>query len=405
MAGSMRRKLILLSGLLMISTALSAETPFEAGVQAYGKGDYAGARQNWEQALSAGDWEAARNLGLLYRKGLGVEADASKAASYYQQAADHGVANAEMNLAELYLSGQGVPKDIDKAKQLLKDAADHGSLPARFRLDEVQDAEDRANGGLALTAPSQGAASAPASAPVSPLRQAKPVAEAASAPAPVPASAAPAVKAKPPVVPPASVPAAAKAAPTPITPIPITPQAVAQPEPVAPPPPQPTPEPPSPQKLADMAQESAPPPPMPEPEKVPEKVPEKLPEKVAEQPAEKPAAQEPEKPAAEIPAAAADAPPEPVKDVDPAGKTDDQTALEAGQLRLHVASYRNESDAARGWLSYNLPGLIPELAAVTIPGKGKFIRLFAVGPSEQVHQLCDEMKARGEVCTITDVKK
>ena len=283
-----------------------------------------------------------------------------------------------MNLAELYLSGQGVPKDMDKAKQLLKDAADHGSLPARFRLDEVQDAEDRANGGLALTAPSQGTAGAPAPAPVSPLRQAT---------APAPVAAAPVVKVKPPVVAQAQMPAAVKAPPQPLTPQPV-PEVAAKPEPAAAPPaPQPAPEPASPQKLADMAQEAAPPPSMPEKKDVKQDV------------------KEADKPTVEAPVPAADAAPEPIKDVDASPQDDEATALETGQLRVHVASYRNESDAARGWLSYNLPGLMPELTAVTLPGKGKFIRLFAVGPADQVHQLCDEMKTRGEICVIADGKK
>jgi TPR repeat protein len=216
-----------------------ADGEFESAVAAYEAGDYANARQLWEQALAAGDWTAARSLGTLYRKGLGVDADPARAVDYYHQAVAHGVANADINLAEMILAGQGVPRDVVKAKALLKAAADHGNPAAQFRLSEIEEAEARDQPPPALAVP-------------------------------------------PPVLPVAA------------------------------------------------------------------------------------------------------------------------TAAESGKVvRAHVASYRTDEDAANGWMAYNLPGLTPQLEPTSIPGKGRFIRLYAVGPEDVVKRLCDDQKARGETCLIS----
>ncbi|HLN25776.1 MAG TPA: tetratricopeptide repeat protein [Patescibacteria group bacterium] len=145
--------MLLAWGLSCVALPAWAEGDFDSAVAAYEAGDYAAARQLWEQALAAGDWAAARSLGTLYRKGLGVDADAARAVDYYHQAMAHGVANADINLAEMILTGQGVPRDVDKAKALLKTAADQGNPAAQFRLDEIEDAETRAQPPPALAAP------------------------------------------------------------------------------------------------------------------------------------------------------------------------------------------------------------------------------------------------------------
>lgn len=380
MAARVKSKIVLLSALLLVSRGVWADGPFDAGVDAYGKGDFVAARQDWEAALAQGDWEAARNLGLLYRKGLGVAKDDAKAVAYYQQASDHGVANAKLNLAELYLAGEGVPKDEDKAKQLLKDAADQGSFPARFRLEELQDEEARGGRSLALTAPSRSLSDSlnVKAQPVEtvqpePKKAAPSVVKADALPtaaAPVPKAVA--ETAKQPVAPaPAEKPKPAAG--------PVVAAVVAAP---APPPPVPARKPSTPAPaLAQTAPLAAVPA---SKEPVPK---EAAPKEAVPETAPKP------NPAPPPPAAAGDD----VIAIDPV-KAELKPGAEAGQLRLHVASYRNDADAAQGWLNYNLPGLMPELEAVQIPGKGRFIRLYAVGPAETMRQLCDDMNARGEQC-------
>lgn len=53
----------------------SREVHFEAGLTAYDDGDYRKAVDAWQKAVDLGDIAAARNLGHLYRRGLGVTQD------------------------------------------------------------------------------------------------------------------------------------------------------------------------------------------------------------------------------------------------------------------------------------------------------------------------------------------
>ncbi len=325
----------------------AADTPYDAGVAAYSRGDYAAARQAWEKALAGGDWEAARNLGLLYRKGLGVPADQLRALGYYREAAAHGVINARLNLAELYLSGQGVPRDEAKAKALLQAAADAGNMAARYRLDEILDAEARGGQGLALTAPSAGprlmAAATQAAVPT-----------ASPSPSPLPTSSST----------PTAVPPPDQVTPPPHhrAPPPVAKAAVS-------PPPRPTPAPPVPGRK--------PPPP-------------RLNKAVVTVVRQVAAAEAPPPlPLAEIDAMPVRLPP----------------LRTPGQIRVHVASFRDESAAAQGWLRYNLPGLSPDLDAVVVPGQGRFVRLYAVGPRDLVLELCADAQTRGAWCAAAQAKK
>ncbi len=319
-----------------------AETPYDAGVAAYSRGDYAAARQAWEQALSGGDWEAARNLGLLYRKGLGVAPDAGRALDYYREAAAHGVINARLNLAELYLSGQGVPRDVAKAKALLQAAADAGNMAARYRLDEIQDAEARGGHELALTAPSSG---------------------------------------------PRLTPVAAAAVPSPA-------QDQLSPPPHQPEPPQAKAKPPQ----AKTERHRDPPPDSPRAAVSPP-VPGRKPPPPASAPRLNKAV------VAVVRQVAADVPPPlPLAQID-AMPVRLAPLREPGQIRVHVASYRDEGAAAQGWLRYNLPGLSPDLDAVVVPGQGRFVRLYAVGPRDLVLDLCADAKTRGAWCAAGQAKK
>ncbi len=227
------------------SGPVAAQTAFEAAVAAYERGDFATARQSWQNALAAGDWDAARSLGHLYRRGLGTERDYGRAAEYYQQAFDHGVVNAALNLAELYLAGRGVPQQVATAKALLQRAAEQGSDPALFRLEEILEAERTG---------------------------------------------------------------------------------------VAPP-------------IVD------------------------------DRPGAGPVAT-------------------PVADPAPPG------APAAPMARLQLAAYRSSDAAMRAWAVLGRPALSPEVVAVDIAGRGRYFRLFAVGPAKLLSELCPGLQAKGEACLI-----
>ena len=111
---------------------------FYDGLIAFQDGDYKEAAARWERAAHYGDGDAARNLGHLYRQGLGVPQDLTVAVTWYQVAADAGVASANYNLGMLYLDGgPDFAANRALARVWLTKAADAGVAPARRELDRL----------------------------------------------------------------------------------------------------------------------------------------------------------------------------------------------------------------------------------------------------------------------------
>lgn len=111
---------------------------FYGGLAAFHEDMHADAARQWQRAAELGDGEAARNLGHLYRQGLGVEADGHIAAAWYQVASDAGVISADYNLGMLYLrGGPGLPVARDEGLARLSKAASAGYVPAKVELDRL----------------------------------------------------------------------------------------------------------------------------------------------------------------------------------------------------------------------------------------------------------------------------
>ncbi|MEM6603665.1 MAG: tetratricopeptide repeat protein, partial [Pseudomonadota bacterium] len=81
---------------------------FQKGVDAFLVGEYDKCDDYWLPLARAGDPMAARNMGLLFHKGLGVRKDVEEAILYYKIAADAGVTSAQLSLGLIYLKGDGV---------------------------------------------------------------------------------------------------------------------------------------------------------------------------------------------------------------------------------------------------------------------------------------------------------
>lgn len=79
-----------LVALAALATAGAALADVKAGVDAWGKGDYAAAVHEWEGAAAAGDADAMFNLAQAYRLGRGVAQDMAKAEELYAKAAAKG---------------------------------------------------------------------------------------------------------------------------------------------------------------------------------------------------------------------------------------------------------------------------------------------------------------------------
>ncbi len=142
------RALVLVLALTVLAGCAPAPAPdpmqtirdhlFYDGLAAFHEGYYKEAAVRWERAARFGDGDAARNLGHLYRQGLGVEQDISIAVGWYQVAADAGVVTAQYNLGMVYLDGgPNFPKDRGQALLWLNKAASAGVVPARKELERL----------------------------------------------------------------------------------------------------------------------------------------------------------------------------------------------------------------------------------------------------------------------------
>jgi len=99
---------------------------FDAGLAAFGRGDYAVAFNEWRPLAEQGDAAAQANLGLMYTNGRGVPQDFAEAVRLYRLAAEQGIAVAQFNLGLMYTNGQGVPQDFVTAHMWYNLAAADG---------------------------------------------------------------------------------------------------------------------------------------------------------------------------------------------------------------------------------------------------------------------------------------
>lgn len=84
---------------------------YEAGVQAFGRADYATALREWRPLAEQGHAGAQYQLGPLYGFSKGVPQDFSTARQWYEKAAAQGHAGAQHNLGGMYEFGHGVTRD------------------------------------------------------------------------------------------------------------------------------------------------------------------------------------------------------------------------------------------------------------------------------------------------------
>ena len=174
------RKLLL--GLIIGAAAFpAAAQSVRAGIEAWQKGDTAGAVAIWRPLAEAGDADAAFNLGQAYRLGKGVVIDLSQAQNWLERAARKGHIDAQTTLGLLLFqngnrvsamrwlslaaeagearallmvgtalyNGDGLPEDPVKAYAYVSRAAAQGLAPAKATLadmDAVMPLEQRRKG-------------------------------------------------------------------------------------------------------------------------------------------------------------------------------------------------------------------------------------------------------------------
>ena len=131
------RLLKLLLVLFVCAAGPAVAGPFEDGVAAHDKGDYAAALRLWRPLADQGDAYAQTNLGVMYYNGQSVTQDYAAAVSWYRKAAEKGEANAQTNLGVMYEKGQGVTQDYVQAHKWWNLAAAKGDADAIKNRDIV----------------------------------------------------------------------------------------------------------------------------------------------------------------------------------------------------------------------------------------------------------------------------
>ena len=103
--GSVLAAIAMLAAAPALAQAAAGDT--KAGVDAWGRGDFAGAVAIWRPLAVAGDADAQFNMGQAYKLGRGVPKDWAMAESWYRKAAQQGHMQAEDNLGlNLYEQGK-----------------------------------------------------------------------------------------------------------------------------------------------------------------------------------------------------------------------------------------------------------------------------------------------------------
>ena len=102
----------------------------KTGVDAWSKGDFTRAVNEWQGPAQAGDADALFNLAQAYRLGRGVPADITRARELYAEAAQKGHVKAADNYG-LLLFQQG---EQSSAMPLIRDAAERGDPRAQYVL-------------------------------------------------------------------------------------------------------------------------------------------------------------------------------------------------------------------------------------------------------------------------------
>jgi TPR repeat protein len=116
---------LLTTTVLLFGISGSGVADFNDGYDAYQKGDYKTAFNEFKPLAEQGDASAQYNLGVMYDNGKGVLKDDKEAVKWYRKAAEQGLASAQGNLGAMYANGHGVLKDLSKAKHWIKKAYDN----------------------------------------------------------------------------------------------------------------------------------------------------------------------------------------------------------------------------------------------------------------------------------------
>ena len=120
--------------LLLAGANMPARADLQAGLVAYGKGDFAAASDAWRAAAADGDALASYRLGQMLIYGVGVERDPGAGLDALRQAAEAGLTLAQSDLAALLFEGRFVEQDYADSLKWSRRAAEAGDAQGLYLL-------------------------------------------------------------------------------------------------------------------------------------------------------------------------------------------------------------------------------------------------------------------------------
>ena len=143
-------KRLALAVALLIALAVPAWADFQAGADAYARGDYATALHELKPLAEQGNSDAQAFLGLMYRDGRGIPQNYAEAVKWYRKAAEQGeattlegrrtIAMAQLMIGTMYLYGWGAPQNYVRAHMWF-DLAASRSAHVFFRVEALKNRE------------------------------------------------------------------------------------------------------------------------------------------------------------------------------------------------------------------------------------------------------------------------
>jgi TPR repeat protein len=110
------KRLLIVAGLLAMPMSGALAGPWEDGMAAYNRGDYAPAIQLFRPLAHAGNAKAQAVIGVMYRKGQGVAKNSARAFMWLSLASARGDAKAKAELHEMSVSM--TPQELAQAREM-----------------------------------------------------------------------------------------------------------------------------------------------------------------------------------------------------------------------------------------------------------------------------------------------
>lgn len=124
-------RIVIMAVALWMPAGHAEAGPYEDGLAAKQRGDYATMLKLWRKLAKKGNAQAQYSLGQVYDLGVGVSENDVTAVKYFRLAAKQHHADAQYELGRLYYYGWGVAKDYPAALNWYRKAALQGHSQAQ----------------------------------------------------------------------------------------------------------------------------------------------------------------------------------------------------------------------------------------------------------------------------------